>query len=473
MEANSRLGQFTSHVVHSFSIKLFVLAVILLTVPLILYWQFQRAAREQSVLLHNAVEQSGRLIAAMMRPHFEQFSHEFPAALGDALAGAAIVNTNVKVLVRLAGAKPDEFIYIASSPPLSASYLKQEKHDLVHSGIFQRLAPTCDRTTNLEVRFVNPAGRQELLTSMTPVHVGANCWIVITSENAADLAPTPINVSFWKIPAMPAAAAIYLCSAMLVLLLFAHLWRNVSRFRAAARRIRMRGAGAASFRELNTIPGIDRRRGGFRRPGRGTDGIAGVHQADRRGELPRAEGAARGHRPIDGAAQARHACRRQRRPAQHPAHRALDRAPRRGGFLVRDLEQAAAEVVYPVRGPSTSRVRDPDAEGLRRDARRPGQTPEGLRRTGSDGLRQRGPARTRDREHPGERGELHAEIRHHRSGARTQAAMPCASASPTADRESNPKIAAASSIATSPIATRTKWTAPRRPNTIRAWGCGS
>ena len=194
MEANSRIGQIASNLIHSFALKLFLLALILLAVPLLLWWQFQRAERQQSILVHNAVDQTGRVVAAMLRPHFSNFDNESPSILADALSGAPLVNTNVKILVRLAGAKPDDFVYIASAPPLSSSYLKQERRELVRTGIFQRLAPTCDRDTDLEVNFVNPAGLQELLTSMTPVHVNGNCWIVITSENATDFAPAPVRL---------------------------------------------------------------------------------------------------------------------------------------------------------------------------------------------------------------------------------------------------------------------------------------
>lgn len=351
MEANSSISQVASNIIHSFALKLFVLAAILLAVPVILWWQFDRAEAQQRALLHNAVQQTGRLIAAMLRPHFENFQNESPKALADALSGAALVSTNVKILVRLAGSKPDDFIYIASVPPLPATYLKKERHDLLQSGILQRLAPTCDRATDLDVRFVNPRGRQELLTSMTPVHIAGNCWMVITSQDAADLTPAPLHLSFWSIPALPAAVAIYLSSALLVLLFSLHLWRNVTRFRAAARRIRLRGRGAASFRELNTIPELTGVAEDF-------DGLVKALTGSQ--EFIRQTAEENSHAlkaPLAVIAQSIEPLKRAITSSDTVAQRSIQLIERSVAKLdaavssVRDLEQAAAEVVYPERRP--------------------------------------------------------------------------------------------------------------------------
>jgi two-component system sensor histidine kinase ChvG len=330
-------------------LKLFLLAAILLAVPLLLWWQFQQAEKQQAALLHNAVDQTGRVVTAMLRPHFANFRNEPAKALREALQGAALVNTNVKVLVRLAGARPDDFIYIASAPPLPAAYLQQERRDLVQSGIFQRLAPTCDRATDLEVNFVNPAGRKEILTSMTPVHVEGNCWIVITSQNASALAPAPLRISFWSLPSLPVAVVIYLFSAALVIMLFFHLWRNVSRFQGAARRIRMRGEGVTSFRELNTIPELTGVADDF-------DGLVIALTESQAFIKQTAEESSHALKaPLAVIAQSIEPLKRVAPADDAVAQRSIQLIERSVARLdavvssVRDLEQAAAEVVYPVR----------------------------------------------------------------------------------------------------------------------------
>lgn len=250
MDPNNR--SLSWRLVHSFTLKLILLAVVLLSVPLILYWQFARAEREQLALIGNAVVQTNHVLAAMLRGHFEKFASEPAGEMRAALARAAVGKTHIKILVRLRDS--DNFLYVASVPSVSQKYLEAERAELIRSGLFQRLGPSCDGSANLDMRFVNPAGNQEVLAAMTPVHVNGNCWIVITTENASSLARTPIGLPFWRAPTILVAGMIYLVSTALLLWLFFHMWRNVRRFRSAARQIRMRGGKPASFRDSNTIP---------------------------------------------------------------------------------------------------------------------------------------------------------------------------------------------------------------------------
>ena len=244
----------SSRFVHSFLLKLSVLAIVLLTVPVLLYWQFGRYERQQMTVLYRAAEETSRLIAAMLRPHLANFHSEKPDALREALANAAVGDVQIKILMRPAAGKVDDFFYIMSSSPVSSGYLEQEQRELANAGIFQNLTPTCDRYSDLHVHFTNPAGKPEILTSMTPVHVGGNCWVVITSKNAASLS-RGAPMSFLRPTAtVQAMALVYILSTMLILWLLIHLWRNVSRFRRAARQLRLRRGSDVSFRDLNTIP---------------------------------------------------------------------------------------------------------------------------------------------------------------------------------------------------------------------------
>ena len=97
MEANNRPASLSSRLVHSFSLKLFLLALVLLAVPVILYLQFVRAERQQYGVLRNAAEQTGQVIAAMLRSHLEQFNSSSPDDLRLALSAAAAGHTNVKI----------------------------------------------------------------------------------------------------------------------------------------------------------------------------------------------------------------------------------------------------------------------------------------------------------------------------------------------------------------------------------------
>ena len=333
----------------SFSAKLVALALILLSVPLIMYWQFQRAEWEQAKLLRNSASQTGRVIAAMLRPRFERFSIEAPKNLSDALKAAAVGSTNIKVLVRPAGSKPDEFIYVGAYPQLSAPLLKEERAELIRSGVFANLAPTCDGATDLSLRFLSPSGRPEILTSMTPVHAAKDCWIVITSQNAADLAPVPLDTPIWTTPPMRMSVAVYLVGVALIIGLFVQIGRNIARFQEAARLIRLRNTGAASFQELNNIPELAHVAGDF-------DALVAALVASQDAVRKTAEESAHSLKaPLAVISQSLEPIRRAISPSDAPANRALQLVERSLGRLdalvtsARDIEQATADAVYPER----------------------------------------------------------------------------------------------------------------------------
>jgi two-component system sensor histidine kinase ChvG len=351
MEANNRPPSLSSRLLHSFSLKLFLLALVLLAIPVVLYLQFVRAERQQYSVLRSAAEQTGRVIAAMLRPHLEQFNSSSPDDLRRALSAAAADHTNIKVLMRPAGVPRDDFTYIASSPPVSSSYLKLEQEKLRQLGILGRLAPACDGITEREISFLNPAGAQELLTSMTPIHSGSSCWVVITSQNASSLAPIRPDLSAWASIPMQIAAAVYILGTVLVVWLFAHMWRNVSRFRSAARRIRMRGDGVASFRDLNSIPELAGVADDF-------DSLVNALISSQNLIKRTAEETTHALKaPLAVIAQAVEPLRRVVPASDVAANRSLqliERSVIKLDNLVssaRDLEQAAADVVYPVRRP--------------------------------------------------------------------------------------------------------------------------
>src|SRR5258708_3093459 len=168
MSASNKGTAAFSRFGHSFSLKLSLLAVILLTVPVVLYWQFRRYEHEQRVILRSALDQTSRLIVAVLRPHLTDFPKEGPQELRNALASAAVSGISIKILLRPA-AGGDHFFYIMSSPAVSLTYLREEQGALMRSGIFNSLMPACNRASDVPGRFINPAGNPQLLTSMTPV----------------------------------------------------------------------------------------------------------------------------------------------------------------------------------------------------------------------------------------------------------------------------------------------------------------
>jgi two-component system sensor histidine kinase ChvG len=347
MDASSRLTPALARFVHSYSLKLSLLAVILLSVPAVLYWQFERYERQQSAVLYSAVAQTSRLIAAMLRPHLVNFRSESPAELREALASATAGGVRIKLLLRPRAGGGRDFFYIMASPPAKPGYLWQEQRDLKKSGILENLSPACDRASDLSVRFTNPAGRPEILTSMTPVHAGGNCWIVITSKSTASFSQAAPKPFLQTSATIRTVTLVYVLSNALVIWLFVHLWRNVSRFRRAARHIRLRGGGGVSFRHLNTIPEL-------RGVAEDFDSLV-FALIESEGFIRRAaeENAHALKTPLAVIAQSIEPLKRAVPEQNVPAQRSLQLLERSVSRLdalvssVREMEEAAADVIYP------------------------------------------------------------------------------------------------------------------------------
>jgi two-component system sensor histidine kinase ChvG len=326
--------------------KIFLLVVIFLVVPIILYQLFQTSDARQVALLERTVEEKGTLIASVVKPHLFQFQTESPDQLQQALDELATEGTSIKILARPEG-RPGSggFLYVAAAPAVAADYLEQEREQLVKLGVFDRLAPSCDGETAQSLRFTNPAGRPEVLTSVTTVHVGMNCWVVITTQATQAILSSSIGQSVWQTPTLHIAALVYLLSAVLVTWLFVDIWRNLDRFRAAARKIREHGAGDVSFREMNTIPELNGVADDF-------DSLVGALKQSKEFIIQAAEENAHAFKaPLAVIAQAIEPLKRVAGEDPH-AKRSLElieRSTTRLDLLVsaaRDLEQAAAEDIY-------------------------------------------------------------------------------------------------------------------------------
>jgi two-component system sensor histidine kinase ChvG len=329
------------------AIKIIVVAIIFLLVPIIFYRLFQSVDAQQSALLQRTVEEKGSLIASVLEPRLTGFESEPADRLQMALDQLLSNGTNIKVLVRPETSAPSAgFLYVASAPQTTADYLEQERDELIRLGIFNQLAPTCDGQTKPTMRFTNPAGRPEILTSVTATHVGKNCWVVITSQSTAAILNTSIGQPVWRTPTIHIAIFVYLLSAVIVAWLFLDIWRNIDRFRAAARKIRVHGAGKVTFRQMNTIPELTGVADDF-------DSLVAALKQSKDFIIQAAEENAHALKaPLAVISQAVEPLKRAIPAHNLQAQRSLDLIERSTARLdllvsaVRDLEQAAADAIY-------------------------------------------------------------------------------------------------------------------------------
>lgn len=344
----SRLAARTVGIYRSLAVKTILLSLIFLAVPIILYRLVQLGDAQQGQLLQREFEVQGDLIASVLRPHLDRFAQEPPETLQAALKDVVPDGVAVRVLVRPAQAREAEnFLYVASAPAVTASYLKQERDLLIRLGLFDRMAPSCDGESGQTVRFTNPAGRPEILTSMRSLHLGGNCWVVITTQQTQAAITNTIGVPVWRSAEIPVALLIYLLSALIVAWLLWDIWRNLSRFRSVARAIRLDSAGG-SFREMNTIPELTGVADDF-------DALVAALKQSKQLILQAAEENAHALKaPLAVISQALEPLRRASALSSSPqAQRSLELIEHSAGRLdslvsaARDLEQASVEAIYP------------------------------------------------------------------------------------------------------------------------------
>lgn len=242
----------------SFATKLALLIAILITVPAVLYGQFRSADIERTALLQRSVQEEGRLIAATLTPVLADFGAGAAAKIGEQLAEIGGPDINVKLLFHPTDVQGAQgFFYIAASPQVTAEYIERDRSELMATGIFSALPDTCAGGEPLARRYTNPAGAEEVLTSITPINLPDGCWIVVTSNATESFLGSSIGQPYWKTAEAQLALAMYLLLVVLVVSLFADIWRNVRRFGAVARAIRVRRADNPSFRARNRIPELD------------------------------------------------------------------------------------------------------------------------------------------------------------------------------------------------------------------------
>jgi two-component system sensor histidine kinase ChvG len=239
----------------SLALRLVVLVIIFVTVPVLIYQQFRAADLEKQELLLQSAQLQGELIARSLVRLLEEAEGGIPADLSDNLSRLVEGGARVKVLLRPAGVeRAYGFFYVAAVPAVTADALEFERQFLIEQGILGRLGMTCSGDMPLALRLpMDEAGREQLLTSITPVNTDFGCWAIIISQASEAYLGSSIGRPYWNTPEVRVAAMIYLASAVMILALFLGVWRNLSQFGRLARQIGF-NEGHGSFAAQNKVP---------------------------------------------------------------------------------------------------------------------------------------------------------------------------------------------------------------------------
>ncbi len=242
----------------SLTLKLVALVVIFLSLPVILYGQFERADREKRELVSRSILQESMLIAQALAPSLDTPARPPLGRLNDELTKFVADGTTLKLMLRPAsGHGGQAFYYVASAPRPNIEQVDEEWSELLLRGIPQRLSESCTGDLPLVIRYRPSRKGEELLTSEVPIKARWGCWVLITTHTTAEFLNTEIGRPYWQTREMRLALLTYVGLALLALATVLAARRNLRLFGRTAREMRQGASKAISFAARNTMPELD------------------------------------------------------------------------------------------------------------------------------------------------------------------------------------------------------------------------
>lgn len=187
--------------------KALLLAGLFVVLPIILYSRFADADRERQALLLQTVQAEGLLAAQALEPALGKTGGRALMEAARAVEGLSLGPVHVRLLLRPVE-NPGAFFLVAANPPLARDALEPERQRLEQTGLLGKLDESCAGKTPLAIHYAEPSGSEELLTSLSPVHAPAGCWLVVTSF-AGDGHMMPLARPFEKAPEVQLAILFY------------------------------------------------------------------------------------------------------------------------------------------------------------------------------------------------------------------------------------------------------------------------
>lgn len=238
--------------------KLVGLIAIFIALPVVLYSQFESADRQMRDLVVRAVQDRSKLIGHALTPVLRNAEPGAGSSLSGELAKFSSDGTVLKLMVQPT-ARPGEpqsngFYFVASAPAIRADEVAPELDELANRGILKRLGEACMWETSDEIRYRQPSGSVELLTSIIPIKTAKGCWVLTSTHTTSEFLNTSIGRPYWKTRAVRVAAGIYLVLAILATLAAISIYLSLRRFREVAGEIGQGRIGDYAFSHRNIVP---------------------------------------------------------------------------------------------------------------------------------------------------------------------------------------------------------------------------
>jgi two-component system sensor histidine kinase ChvG len=239
----------------SLTLKLVILVGIFVALPIILYGQFESADRQMRQLVSRAIEDRSHLIADALTPTLQDFDPTRQLGLSPDLGKYASDGTVLRLMFHPSGeADPDRFYFVGSGPIMKPTDVAAEIDQLRQRGILQRLSQACAWDASNQIRYRQPDGSTELLTSIIPIRTAAGCWVLTSTHTTSEFLNTSIGRPYWETREIRFAAAIYVVLAIMALLVAISIRLSLQRFRDVAAEISQGRIGDYAFSHRNVVP---------------------------------------------------------------------------------------------------------------------------------------------------------------------------------------------------------------------------
>ena len=245
----------------SLTVKLVGLIGIFIALPIVLYGQFEGADRQMRDLVTRAIQDRSKLISSALEPVLEKTEPSANAGLNAQLAKFSSDGT----VLRLMWQPPDgdAFYFVASAPIIRADDVAPELDELSHRGILKKLSEACMWDASDEIRYKQPNGAVELLTSIIPIRNQRGCWVMTSTHTTSEFLNTSIGRPYWETRTVRIAAVIYLVLVLLAVLAAFSIWISLRRFRQVAGEIGEGRIGDYAFSQRNVVPELSSVARGF------------------------------------------------------------------------------------------------------------------------------------------------------------------------------------------------------------------
>lgn len=223
--------------------------------PIVLYGQFRVADEQMRDLVTKSIQQKSWLVAEALRPVLDRPEGVPIGSLNGRLQAFGEDGTELQLMLQPSGREgTDSFYYVASAPAINPAKLSVQLDTLEQNHVLSELSTSCTADERQEIRYRQPTGEEEILTSVIPIRTRWGCWVLVSSHATSDFLKTSIGRPYWQTHAVRIATLSYLVGAFLATLVALSVWRNIRHFRTVAREIRHGRVGEYSFTARNVVP---------------------------------------------------------------------------------------------------------------------------------------------------------------------------------------------------------------------------